>query len=165
MISNFFLKSKAWQLFLLYLGLFVLGGIFWSINLPKYLRQVIIPTISIVGVYWAYNLGINLHRKLQNKNNLKINLLIISLVTAYLLIAFPQYIAENYRSTMLLFGNGLYFYCVYFLSKTLVTVESGKDANFYEYGGTFFLVYMMPLGIFWLQPRINKIFLNNDGGA
>jgi len=53
---------------------------------------------------------------------------------------------------------------MYYLSKLFVSVEKDIDASIYEYGGTFFLFWMMPLGIFWLQPRIRKIFLN-DGGA
>lgn len=164
-MSKFFLQSKAWQLFIFFIVLYILAGILWSTNLPLNTKKYIFPFISILFVYWAYNLGINLHRKCTRKNNFKKALFVFSLVAAYVIISFPQYLLKNMSFGIWIFINLLYFYYVYFLSKILVSVEKNIDASIYEYGGTFFLFWVMPLGIFWLQPRIRKIFINDDGGA
>ncbi len=163
-MSRFFLESKAWQLFVFFVVLYILAGILWSTNLPLYIKQYIFPIVSIALVFWAYNLGNNLYRKYKKKNNIKNTIFILSLLAVPIIIAFPQYILKNIHGSMIIVINLLYFYCIYYLSKMLVSVENDIDASIYEYGGTFILFWVMPLGIFWLQPRIRKIFLN-DGGA
>jgi hypothetical protein len=44
-----------------------------------------------------------------------------------------------------------------FPAKTLKTIELRKKASLGEYIGDFFLIVFLPLGIWFLQPRINKI--------
>ena len=163
-MNKFLLESKAWQLFMIFTILYILAGIVLSTNIPLQIKQYIFPIISISLVYWAYNLGINLYRKCKNKNNFKQAIFIFSLLAVPIITAFPQYILKNINIITFFFINLLYFYCIYYLSKMLVSVEKDIDASIYEYGGTFMLFWVMPLGIFWLQPRIRKIF-TNDGGA
>jgi hypothetical protein len=50
------------------------------------------------------------------------------------------------------------FYMLYFTSKTLKMVELQKKIGFGDYAGEFFLMWFFPVGIWILQPRINKIF-------
>jgi len=50
------------------------------------------------------------------------------------------------------------FYDLYFVPKSLVTVESGKQATFYDYAGPFFLKWFFPIGIWFIQPRINRLY-------
>lgn len=50
------------------------------------------------------------------------------------------------------------FYILYFLSKSLVMVETGKRATFYEYAGPFFLFWFFPIGVWFTQPRINQLY-------
>jgi len=54
--------------------------------------------------------------------------------------------------------NGSLLYIVYYVSKCLVSVESKKIMDFYDYINVFYLVWMLPIGVWWLQPRIKKIF-------
>ena len=164
-MSKFILQSKAWQLFVIFTVLYIIAGIALGTNLPLHIKQYIFPIVSISLVYWAYNLGINLYRKYKKKNNLKQAIFIVSLLAVPIITAFPQYILKQIGFSTLIFINLLFFYCDYYLSKILVSVEKDIDASIYDYGGTFFLFWMMPLGVFWLQPRIRKIFLTKGGGA
>lgn len=50
------------------------------------------------------------------------------------------------------------FYDSYFVSKTLVHAETGKLASFYDYAGSFFLIWFFPIGVWFIQPRINRIY-------
>ncbi|HEV8512020.1 MAG TPA: hypothetical protein VGQ59_02025, partial [Cyclobacteriaceae bacterium] len=57
-----------------------------------------------------------------------------------------------------------FFYVVFafvhylsFPGKTLRSIEHNREASFGEYFGDFFLVVFLPFGIWFLQPRINKI--------
>ena len=46
----------------------------------------------------------------------------------------------------------------YFLAKLLVMVEKKSIVRFNDYIGTFFAAYVLLIGIWYLQPRINRAF-------
>jgi len=48
-------------------------------------------------------------------------------------------------------------YILYFIAKTLKSVELQREAHFSDYIGEFFLMWCFPIGIWFIQPRINKI--------
>jgi hypothetical protein len=50
------------------------------------------------------------------------------------------------------------FYCLYFASKTLVMAQTGKPATFHDYAGPLFLIWFFPVGIWFVQPRINRLY-------
>jgi hypothetical protein len=55
------------------------------------------------------------------------------------------------------------FYDLYFVSKNLVMVETGKRVTFYDYAGPFFLIWFFPIGIWFIQPRINRLYEQKAG--
>ncbi len=56
-----------------------------------------------------------------------------------------------------LFAMFCIFYCLYFVAKTLKTVEMQKEVAFGDFVGEFFLIWFYFIGIWFVQPRINKI--------
>jgi hypothetical protein len=56
-----------------------------------------------------------------------------------------------------LFSMFCIFYCLYFVSKTLKTVELQRETTFSDFAGEFFLIWFYPIGIWVLQPKINKM--------
>jgi hypothetical protein len=57
-----------------------------------------------------------------------------------------------------LFSMFCIFYCLYFNAKSLKSVELQKPVTFNDFAGEFFLIWFFPVGIWFLQPRINKLF-------
>jgi hypothetical protein len=49
------------------------------------------------------------------------------------------------------------FYSLYFIAKTLKTVETQREASFSDFAGEFFMIWFYPVGIWVVQPRINKL--------
>ena len=49
------------------------------------------------------------------------------------------------------------FYAMYFVAKTIKTVELQKEVNFGEFAGEFFMIWFYFVGIWILQPKINKM--------
>lgn len=49
------------------------------------------------------------------------------------------------------------FYSYYFVSKTFKTVELQREASFSDFAGEFFMIWFYPIGIWILQPKINKM--------
>ena len=50
------------------------------------------------------------------------------------------------------------FYCLYFVAKTLRTVELQREVFFHDFAGDFFLIWFYPIGFWIIQPRVNKLF-------
>jgi len=61
-----------------------------------------------------------------------------------------------------LFSMFCIFYCLYFVAKTIKTVELQREVTFSDFIGEFFLVWFHLIGVWILQPRINKFVQNND---
>jgi hypothetical protein len=49
-------------------------------------------------------------------------------------------------------------YCLYFIAKVLKTVELQRPVRFGEFARELFLIWFFPIGIWIIQPRINKLF-------
>jgi hypothetical protein len=50
------------------------------------------------------------------------------------------------------------FYILYFASKSLVLATTNKPASFSGYASPFFLLWFFPIGIWILQPRVNRLY-------
>jgi hypothetical protein len=181
-----FLTLKHWQLFGLLLGLpmifqFIFVGSIFSTNNPTIVFKAF-PVIMILymGLFfgWFYSLGTNLHKKLpdtvtMNLKKFKIFLLIPAVYT----LLFSFYMSSMFSNVstgtepnpaffgiifpLHLFSMFCIFYCLYFISKELKAVEWQIPVTFSDFAGEFFLIWFFPLGIWIIQPRINKLFENN----
>jgi len=49
------------------------------------------------------------------------------------------------------------FYSLYFVAKTIKTVELQREVKFGDFVGEFFLIWLYPIGIWIIQPKINKM--------
>lgn len=56
-----------------------------------------------------------------------------------------------------LFSMFSIFYSLYFVAKTVKTVELQREVSFSDFAGEFFLIWFYPVGVWVLQPKINKM--------
>ena len=56
-----------------------------------------------------------------------------------------------------LFSMFCMFYCLYFVAKTIKTAETQKKVTFGDFAGEFFLIWFFPIGVWIVQPKINKM--------
>ncbi len=62
-----------------------------------------------------------------------------------------------------LFSMFCLFYCLYFVAKTFKTVELQREVSFSDFAGEFFLIWFYFVGVWIVQPKINKMIENaND---
>lgn len=59
-----------------------------------------------------------------------------------------------------LFSMFCIFYSIYFVAKTFKTVELQREVNFSDFAGEFFMIWFYPIGIWLIQPKINKMIDN-----
>jgi hypothetical protein len=176
------LTIKHWQLFMLLLGIplvfefSMVGLVILNKNLKVIFIGLPIMMIICIGFFfsWFYALGTNLHRRLPEnaKMNLTVFKIFLFVPAAYflfLLIVISILNQTNFTATpnliifvivffMHLASMFCIFYCLYFIAKAFKSVESQKPVSFGDYIGEFLLFWLYPVGIWILQPRINKLF-------
>jgi len=64
-----------------------------------------------------------------------------------------------------LFSMFCIFYCIYFVAKTIKTVELQREVTFNDFVAEFFLVWFHFIGIWILQPKINKMAEGYSSGS
>jgi hypothetical protein len=141
---------------------------------------VVILFVTLVFC-WFYSLGSSLYKKLpqtvkMNLTGFKI-LLFLSAVykvfaSVYLLFLFSRISAGGeinlkilaYLSPLYLLSACCTFYCFYFIAKALKTVEQQKPVTFGDFKTEFFMVWIFPIGIWFIQPRVNRLFDSLSNG-
>lgn len=154
-----------------------------SLSPIKILTATLIVVILFFGLFfsWVYTLGTYLHKKLPETVRMNLTLFKVSffILLVYMLII-PVFLmgmlidvsysilvfgakAPSFASVDLLFLFSMisffcFFYCIYFNAKALLTVERQKPVTFGDFVGEFFLFWFFLIGLWILQPRINKLF-------
>lgn len=136
-----------------------------------------IMVLLFVGLFfsWFYALGTGLHEKLPLSAPMKLGRFKIALFLPVAYIAvLPIAILgvtsnaaaqETFNPLAFLFIIPLHllsmaciFYCLYFNAKALKTVELQRPAELSDFLGELFLIWFFPIGIWFIQPRVNAIF-------
>lgn len=165
-LMNIFLKMRAWELFFLFI-IPVLAGFL----IPKNLEHNLLPFVNllffILIIGWLYSVGINANRLLIKE--IQINDTFFRLNIAYFLgyvvvlffnVGSLKSILFDESSFAVLFSVYFIFavsYCFYFSSKVLVMYEIKRNVSFNNHRKEFFLLIIFLIGIWILQPRINKL--------
>jgi len=184
---NIFLRLKHWQLFGLLIGIpfiFQIVGmttVIVSQDPTKMFTVFPLLMLLFMGVFfgWFYTMGVNLNKKLpdtvkMNLTKFKWFLFIPTVYIVFFSIFMSGIIGSAFDggepNPVFLFGSfGIIFplhlfsmfcifYCLYFCAKSLKAVELQRPVTFNDYAGEFFLIWLFPIGIWFIQPRINKMF-------
>jgi len=186
-MKDMILRARHWQLFILSFGIpFVLQLIMIGRIMLKVFNNEAIPpsglfSESIVLIIiaailyaihplWIWSVAVSLQDKVPETIKLKIKkfkiFFIIPLVyfILYLTLFSPAIINFEVDPTLFLLIMPLHFfamfcilYCLYFSAKTFRTVELQRTVHSGDYIGEFFLIWLFPIGVWIIQPRLNKI--------
>ncbi|GAB3575364.1 hypothetical protein GCM10027578_39440 [Spirosoma luteolum] len=131
----------------------------------------------VFGTYlgWLYTIGIALQRKLPTgvtMHTFRFNCAVGYVCLAVVAMLFSMQLGTNDPSGSTSSYAGLIiisvllvmvclFYILSFVARSLTAVERQKPVTFYEYAGAFFLVWFYPIGIWFVQPKINALFKND----
>ena len=182
-----FLKAKHWQLFLLTFGIpmifqfVMMGAIFAQIgseNNPdpsfmfNYLKFFPIMMILFMGVLfgWFWSVAIGLQSKIPDGVKMKVKKFKLFFFTALIYILFflgfimPSMIGVALNPVIFvvivplhLFSMFCMIFIFYFVAKTFKTVELQREVSFSDFAGEFCMIWFYPIGVWILQPKINKM--------
>ena len=175
-----FLQLKHWHVFFLISGIPIVFLIIAKVILITSDNQTTrmtlnyIPFINIIFTTaffgWLYIIATALHSKLPD--SVKMNLTRYKIFFFLPLFSFLWFLCVEIASYGQLFPPGtvliilpLYlfsisclFYNLFFVSKTLKSVELQRQVTFRDYARDFFLLCLFPIGVWFIQSRINKMF-------
>lgn len=158
-ILIFFVTAPAWKVF----SLFMLPIILFVIS-PFILSKALLIFSMWTVLLWVYSIGVLLHEKYSQY--LSISLIGFKICLIYCALYSPLFMSESipfdYLMPLHLVSFGCNIYTLYFISKLIVLVERKSVVRFQDYIGTFFLAWFYLIGIWFIQPRVTKLFLSND---
>jgi hypothetical protein len=163
---NFILALKHWQVFL-----FIMVGLYLiNFNNEYFLlsKTFLIILGTIIYSLWPLLTVISLS-KLQSQKK-KIHTFWFFLTTFIWIgvyVAIPLFYTEKQPNPdFLILPRGCaiisYLYFISYPAKILKSIEIGRKQKLEDYVADLFLVIFLPIGIWFLQPRINRILLNEQ---
>ncbi|ASB47847.1 hypothetical protein [Alkalitalea saponilacus] len=183
---SFILKAKAWHIFIatFIIPFFILisGFVVPSYYISTSYHFFSIPGSIVVSqlffYLWLWAVGSKLHKR-HNLNDFFNNrlfksLIIIPVLVIIIILGYWIWGASILSMGKFSMANVLFsalwiimpiqftliiskFYCFFFAAKVIKSSELNKNVEFDEFITEFILIIVFPVGIWYLQPRINKL--------
>jgi hypothetical protein len=170
-VADYFLRAKHWQLFLFLFGTFCVMGT--AMTMTEGSRAIRVLSWAVVGtgelsfLSWLWSLGSFLRFLVHPAQRLNAGFFLFSLIypPLYLfsiLAFFPNELPLPFAVIIPLHLLAMFcmLYGLYFVSKSLALAERGGSVSFYNYVGSLFLIWFFPIGVWIIQPRVNRLYAN-----
>jgi len=176
-MERILVRAKHWQIFLLFVAVLaigefpVIGNFAAAVNPQEGYAGVFVVTEVATAVAawcflaWLWSVGSFLNSivptALRPGNKFFLFAVIYSAVYVPVSMAIFQsinpklFVATVPLSLLAVFCM---FYNLYFVAKNLVIAETGRSASFSNYAGPFFLLWFFLIGVWFIQPRINRLY-------
>jgi len=178
-LTRWFLRARHWQIFVLLVATYVFSAVI-SIGLEishpelEHLNRFSPLLLLAEGAWlpllfcwfgWLWTVGLFLDSLLKPDLKLRTGFFRFAIVypTLYLLAGLPVFLSDNptverVAIPMHLLAMFCILYADNFVAKALKTVNLRRPMIMHEYGKEFLLLFLIPLGIWFIQPRINQLY-------
>jgi len=170
------LRLKHWQIFLLTFGITLLGvsSMFvFSLNDVVNFSLVyrVTSLVALVGASifnaWIYMIVVTFHKKLPPEADVSLSFFKVCLAYVVIYQVTGLFLLPDFIDTHELLDNALRYLSyacdiyIFYLSATILqSAERQKKLGFGDVSGDFFAFLFYPIGIWFIQPRVNRLFNN-----
>ena len=169
----FFNSIKHWQLFLLLMIPSLMPRVAQDSPTPNPMFFMVVMFALAIPILWMQAVGLTSNERLPIELKRKsIFFRVAGLVPfAYVLIlfinGFPKPPSVNgtlqiWVVPMHLFTMFCFLYMLWFSSKQLGTLKKESETDFTDYAGLFFLMWFYPIGVWFVQPVVNKLLQGDN---
>ena len=147
----------------------------------NYFKFIPLVTLVFAGVFfgWFWSVATGLQKKIPTTVKMKVNrfkvfffipLVYILFITLFMVFSINGLITQGAKVNSVLIGSFIaiiiplhlfsmfcIFHTLYFVAKTFKTVELQQEVRFSDFAGEFFMIWFFPIGIWIVQPKINKM--------
>lgn len=163
---------KHWQVFIGLMIFPVLNFIFSVVDFPSNIElQAFFGVVGLIIFFnWVLFIGLSLNRLKGNPYHFRNGFLIIAVLFCIFgygdmhLRALSGYDLMLNESISLILTPMTFVGLIYTfknVAQSLKSIENGEKAKFKEYIIDAILVFCFPIGVWIIQPRLNKIFKDN----
>lgn len=166
------LKLKHWQVFLILYAIYFAGLTLWqrdfSIGEFSALQiSVFTSLITIILFFlWLLNCGLFVNNAPSNPYKFRSGLLIFAILCS--IIGYAEINLERLAEEGMIFPEWIsflfvpmtliaIFYIFYIIPKSLKSIELNREAKFMELIPDALLLFVFPIGVWFIQPRLAKI--------
>lgn len=167
---SIYLKAKHWQLFIFLVGsMFIAQALMFASMMNGDSPNPLVMAISgfsmaVIFFGWLWSVASACSKILPPELVSSTKTMQFGLIyaLAYLLISSNFFFGSNdqlpgYIVLMHLLAMASIFYALGFTAKQLAKLEQGKNVSFFSYSGHFFLFWFFPIGIWFIQPKVNQL--------
>ncbi|MEO9853193.1 MAG: hypothetical protein ABJH72_04390 [Reichenbachiella sp.] len=159
---NFILKLRHWQVFLILLLASLTSNFTWE---NHDLFNLALNTFGLIlYFFWYFVVGLELTEHLPPRVELSrtlfiVNAFVLVFSIIIIVIAFDGHFSSNGFVGFLWVAYMMYamFQFMFYPSKALRTIELKSEATIGQYFSYFLLIIFWPIGIWWIQPKLNEI--------
>jgi hypothetical protein len=145
-----------------------------------YRPLVLFLMLFFMGV-WFWSVGVGLQKIIPLELQLKVKRFKVFFFIPLVYILFSMGFLENimysifsneqsgfllswFSSILLIHSFSIFciLYCVYFIAKTIVIAKLQRAVKFNDCVGIILLLWLLPIGIWFIQPLINKLIATYD---
>ena len=150
------------------------------VEILSYMKVFPIIMVLFMAIFfgWFWSVAIGLQSKIPENLTMKLKkfkliffipIIYIFCITIFISYTMDGIIISGNEPNVGLFGSLFAFivpmhlfsmfcilYTLYFVAKTIKTVELQKEVKFSDFAGDFILIWFYPIGIWIIQPKINK---------
>jgi hypothetical protein len=156
---RFFLAAKHWQLFVVTVGLFSVGQLAgqWSVFVVS--GAALWVWLSL----WIWTLGEFMSSLVPANHRPDIARFRLTLLVPGPCLLVSAVLENNIGGGFLSLPLGVVamfcvVYSIYFVSKCLRVAELGTSVTLSDYVGTFLLFWFHIVGVWFIQPRVNRLY-------
>jgi len=167
-IFNRLIRIPNWLLFIL---LIFVPASFSNTEVGTYKKI----TFGLLVVVWMIKVGEQLYVRIKGKTTINFNLFSIGLLIAYTYFSMILLLTDGYNITsekdnyaeygnvlyIYIFGHlisfGAYLYGLHFTARAIQILEEQLFGKRTDYGTLLAALFFFPIGIWWTQPKINRI--------
>jgi hypothetical protein len=165
------LSLHHWQLFVILTGIPVVTAFIPLENVSPSI--VIYSSIAFAALFlgWIFALGIELAALLpadKRVTTTSFRLHCLYIVVVFAVSGLFQSLIKAYPGLYLLsviYALVSFVVAFRFIGKVLATLELGRQASAADYVGTIFLLWFFPIGVWFIQPKVQRLARQNGVAA
>ncbi len=166
---NAFLRSRPWVIFLVLVLPALVTSFIPLENMSKSSVMMLSAIEFLIFCGWLYYLGMALSKALPTAMIVNIQifrvaaLLPLAFILVLTLLLDPVVHFDLFMIGILASILSM-LYCLKTIAQLISSCEKNAAVAFADYAGYFFLLWFFPVGIWFVQPRIQKILSGAAGG-
>jgi bacteriorhodopsin len=153
-----FLKLPAWIIFIILMLPIPIAGAGNGVGIMIY---------AVVYVGWLLLMGLSIRKFNPPKIRFSISFFIFRLIFSAIYIIAAGFAFEDRPPNWIIPIHLIAFIFIFTSlaanAKLIVNAETQKENSFIESLGTFLLLWFYPIGVWFVQPRLNAIYNANTG--